>query len=138
MTTVLCCVLVVSCTWSTVQQYLGCTCPDRELVMLPRGLVEEITRTKQTVWEMVQSFSCTALSKPVKKFASKAPDRLRRGNTTTFSSHQTKCLASRVRTRVPLHCYALLSYHILDRPQWTPKSSIQIARLARATATVFE
>jgi hypothetical protein len=27
MTTVLYCVLVVSCTWSTVQQYLGCTCP---------------------------------------------------------------------------------------------------------------
>jgi hypothetical protein len=27
MTTVFCCVLVVSCTWSTVQQYLGCTCP---------------------------------------------------------------------------------------------------------------
>jgi hypothetical protein len=27
MTTVLCCVLAVSYTWSTVQLYLGCTCP---------------------------------------------------------------------------------------------------------------
>jgi hypothetical protein len=59
-------------------------------VVLPRGLVEEITRTKQIVGNGAEV--STELSKQVKKFASKAPDRLWRGNK-AFSSHQSKCVA---------------------------------------------
>jgi hypothetical protein len=52
MTTVLCCVLVVSYTWSTVQQCLGCTCPKGGYVYLffescleePAIFKEEISR----------------------------------------------------------------------------------------------
>jgi hypothetical protein len=40
MSTVLCCVLVVSCIWSIIQQYLGCTCP---MVFLKRCILRGIT-----------------------------------------------------------------------------------------------
>jgi hypothetical protein len=45
MTTVLCYVLAVSYTWSTVQLYLGCTCPYCNCLMSPSGT--ELERKKK-------------------------------------------------------------------------------------------